>query len=52
VAERAPRPGDGDDRTEKLFGDGSVLALDPATGSTFDLRDESSHGADSAPSEH
>jgi hypothetical protein len=38
----------GTTNTEKLFGDGSVLALDPATGSTFDLRDESSHGADTS----
>jgi hypothetical protein len=38
----------GTTRTEKRFGDGEVLAVDPATGSTFNLRDESSHGADPA----
>jgi hypothetical protein len=35
----------GTTRNEKLFSD-TALALDPATGGTFDLRDESSHGAD------
>jgi hypothetical protein len=35
----------GTTRNEKLFTDG-VLAIDPATGQNFDLRDESSLGAD------
>jgi hypothetical protein len=37
----------GTSRNEKKFSSGA-LSIDPATGSTFDLDDESSHGADPA----